>query len=616
VTASKLARFDATKALVSYDLVAADIPTLDTSKVATGIFTVGRLGSGTATSSNWLRGDGAWTAITPAAIGAQAAGTYLTPSNVSGTNGHVARFSGTNTVTSDAGWRATPSSGITWRLLLDGSASTTTNTELVICGRNAAAGQADLTWGDGFYAPGTHTRRMTARWNSTADHLEIFSSDDTGTSRATRLTLPRSSAVPVGAYGGMTINQGAQEILQVQRGSNGVGALSGIDWQMLNSASAYANYGRIQARIESNTAGAQTGSMQFKIYNAGVETKIVDVLASGLNVAVGSVQIAGTNAITSSRGGVLTALTVGSTTGFVRSTAGVYAASALVAGDVPALDAAKITTGTFADARIASAATWNAKLTTVTADATSRTAKTFYAAPNAAAGTATFRAIVASDIPTLNQTTTGSAATLTTARTLTIGSTGKTFNGSANVAWTLAEIGAQPVENQRLSTTNSVTFGSVNASSGSIGNYLCNNIEVSELAGASAGILKAGTTGQVQRAIAADFPTLNQSTTGSAGSIIASNIFTYGTGATGTYNLTLANTDPVVFRANCSGEGSVILTLPASDTLGKIRYVINASAGTGACYVTTTNTHGAGATMAPGEGSCWIFDGTKWARLH
>ena len=37
---------------------------------------------------------------------------------------------------------------------------------------------------------------------------------------------------------------------------------------------------------------------------------------------------------------------------------------------------------------------------------------------------------------------TGSAATLTTARTLTIGNTGKTFNGSANVSWSLAEIGA------------------------------------------------------------------------------------------------------------------------------------------------------------------------------
>lgn len=36
----------------------------------------------------------------------------------------------------------------------------------------------------------------------------------------------------------------------------------------------------------------------------------------------------------------------------------------------------------------------------------------------------------------------GSAATLAIARTLTIGSTGKTFDGSANVAWSLTEIGA------------------------------------------------------------------------------------------------------------------------------------------------------------------------------
>jgi hypothetical protein len=38
----------------------------------------------------------------------------------------------------------------------------------------------------------------------------------------------------------------------------------------------------------------------------------------------------------------------------------------------------------------------------------------------------------------------GTATTLQTARTLTIGSTGKTFNGSANVSWSLAEMGAAP----------------------------------------------------------------------------------------------------------------------------------------------------------------------------
>ena len=76
----------------------------------------------------------------------------------------------------------------------------------------------------------------------------------------------------------------------------------------------------------------------------------------------------------------------------------VTAGAALAAADIPALDAGKITSGTFAAARI----------------------------------------------PTLNQNTKGSAATLTTARTLTVGKTGKTFNGSANVAWSLAEIGAAP----------------------------------------------------------------------------------------------------------------------------------------------------------------------------
>ena len=107
----------------------------------------------------------------------------------------------------------------------------------------------------------------------------------------------------------------------------------------------------------------------------------------------------------------------------------------------------------------------------------SKTTKTFLAAPNAANGVPTFRTILASDIPTLNQNTTGSAATLTTARTLTIGSTGKTFNGGANVSWSLAEIGASATSHTHA--TSDITSGSfltqifattlaTNASSGSI----------------------------------------------------------------------------------------------------------------------------------------------------
>lgn len=59
----------------------------------------------------------------------------------------------------------------------------------------------------------------------------------------------------------------------------------------------------------------------------------------------------------------------------------------------------------------------------------SKTKKYFLAAPNDTDGVPTFRAIVASDIPTLNQNTTGSAATLTTSRSLW----GNSFNGSASI---------------------------------------------------------------------------------------------------------------------------------------------------------------------------------------
>lgn len=67
----------------------------------------------------------------------------------------------------------------------------------------------------------------------------------------------------------------------------------------------------------------------------------------------------------------------------------------------------------------------------------SKTANYFLAAPNGSSGAPTFRAIVAADIPTLNQSTTGNAATATalqTARTIN----GTSFDGTANITVTAA----------------------------------------------------------------------------------------------------------------------------------------------------------------------------------
>ena len=86
----------------------------------------------------------------------------------------------------------------------------------------------------------------------------------------------------------------------------------------------------------------------------------------------------------------------------------------------------------------------------------SKTQNTFLAAPSAGNGVPTFRTIGTADVPTLNQNTTGSAATLTTTRTLW----GKDFNGSQNVTGNLTNVGD-------ISGT-----GAINIYTGSAGNNI------------------------------------------------------------------------------------------------------------------------------------------------
>jgi microcystin-dependent protein len=71
----------------------------------------------------------------------------------------------------------------------------------------------------------------------------------------------------------------------------------------------------------------------------------------------------------------------------------------------------------------------------------SKTANYFLAAPNGSAGAPTFRAVVAADIPTLNQNTTGSAGSVANSLTLAVSGTGlsgsATFNGSSAQTFTV-----------------------------------------------------------------------------------------------------------------------------------------------------------------------------------
>lgn len=153
-----------------------------------------------------------------------------------------------------------------------------------------------------------------------------------------------------------------------------------------------------------------------------------------------------------------------------------------------------------------------------------QSANTMYAAPNGINGAPSFRTLVAADIPTLNQNTTGNAAsasilettrsingvgfngsadiniTANTTNTITFNSSGTgatsptSFNGSSAKTISYNTIGASPITgNTSLTTLGTITTGTWNASV--IG-------AIYGGAGTNNGILKANGSGTVSEAIA------------------------------------------------------------------------------------------------------------------
>jgi hypothetical protein len=205
-------------------------------------------------------------------------------------------------------------------------------------------------------------------------------------------------------------------------------------------------------------------------------------------------------------------------------------------------------------------------------DFASQTANTFLAAPNGAPGVPTFRAIVAADVPTLNQNTSGSAATLTTGRTIAITGdlayTSPSFDGSTNVtaAGTLATVNATvgsftnasiTVNGKGLVTAassgtapvTSVTGTSPVASSGgatpAISLTAGYGDTLNPYASKTANYVLAAPNGTAgvptfRAVVAADVPTLNQNTTGTAsnvtGTVAIANGGTGQTTATAAFN--------------------------------------------------------------------------------
>ena len=160
----------------------------------------------------------------------------------------------------------------------------------------------------------------------------------------------------------------------------------------------------------------------------------------------------------------------------------------------------------------------------------SKTANHILAAPNGTAGVPTFRAIVASDVPTLNQSTTGNAATVTTNANLTgpvtsVGNATAIANGAiSNAMLANGAVANLSGTNTGDNATNSQYSGLVSNAThtgDAIGNVglTVKGINGTLLSNLGTGILKNTTgTGVPSIAVAADFPILNQNTTGTAGS--------------------------------------------------------------------------------------------------
>lgn len=218
---------------------------------------------------------------------------------------------------------------------------------------------------------------------------------------------------------------------------------------------------------------------------------------------------------------------------------------------------------------------------TLTAVWASQTANQVLAAPNGASGTPTFRALVAADIPTLNQNTTGTAANVTGTVAIANGGTGQTTQQAAlnaiagavtsgsylrgngtNVVMSTIQAADIPTLNQNTTGTASNVTGIVAIANGGTGQN-SRQAAINALAGATtnAFFLRGNGTNVVMAAISAsDIPTLNQNTTGTAANVTGT--VAVANGGTGLTTLTANN---VIL-----GNGTSAVQFVAPGTTGNV----------------------------------------------
>ena len=227
----------------------------------------------------------------------------------------------------------------------------------------------------------------------------------------------------------------------------------------------------------------------------------------------------------------------------------------------------------------------------------SKTANYVLASPDGSSGIPTFRAIVASDIPTLNQNTTGTAANITATSNSTL-----TTLSALSLPYSQLS-GTVPTWNQNTTGTASNVTGTVAIANGGSGTTTAQGA-MNAFAGAvtSGSYLRGNGTNVVMSTIqAADVPTLNQNTTGTASNVTG--IVAVANGGTGTAtpslvagtNITISGSFP---NQTINAAGSSLTVKDEGSTLTSAATSIDFT-GAG---VTATNTGGAVTVAITGGG--------------
>jgi hypothetical protein len=422
--------------------------TLTTNTLNIPTYTLAGLG-GQASSTNLTSLSGL-TFVSTSFVKMTAAGTFALDTNAYYLSSNPSGYtSNTGTVTSVSG------TGTVSGLSLSGTVTTTGNITLGGTLAVTASNFSSQTANTFLAAPNGAAGVPTFRTIVAAD-IPTLNQSTTGSagSVANSLILKADTGTTEGTdlY---TYNGSAAKTLNIVAGSNITISKAAGQWTIAAAAGATGTVSSVSVTTANGISGTVATSTTTPAITltlgAITPTSVNSVVISGSTTptlaVTGTSSISGSNtgdnAVNSLYSGLVsnathtgdatgaTALTVVGLRGVALPTLGVSAGLLKYTGtgtntwvfDTTAYGTGSVTsvsgTGTVSGLTLTGTVTTNGSLTlggtlsVLASNFASQTANTFLAAPNGAAGTPTFRTIVAADIPTLNQNTTGTASTIT-----------------------------------------------------------------------------------------------------------------------------------------------------------------------------------------------------------